>query len=123
MTVDEIFADAKSRFNWVSDQATFGKSEYWATLKELEVRSQRNEITGDCDDFAELCVHTLRANGYPARFVFCQTESGEYHCVAETNGVILDNRKAFPTPQNLIPYTWISISGFKPGDPWHKIEQ
>lgn len=123
MTVDEIFKDAKSRFGWADDSSTFGNAEYWATLKELQARSQRGEITGDCDDFAEMCVRALRDNGLPARFVFCQVETGGYHCVAESDGVILDNRQNFPTPQAKLPYTWISISGFAAGDPWHEIVQ
>jgi predicted transglutaminase-like cysteine proteinase len=121
MTVDSIFADAKGRFFWKDDRTVFGKNEYWATLEELQAQSQRNEITGDCDDFAELCVRNLRANGFPARFVFCQVETGGYHCVAATGGMILDNRQNFPTPQSKLPYKWISISGFAAGDPWHEI--
>jgi len=122
-SVDEIFTAAKATFGYANDLSTFGKSEYWATLAELQSRSQHGELTGDCEDFAEICVHNLRANCYPARFVFCQVETGDYHCVAETAGIILDNRQAFPTPQNKLPYTWISISGFNPGDPWHTIEK
>lgn len=121
--IDAIFKDAKGRFLWKEDSLTFNKSEYWATLEELQAKAQHGEITGDCDDFAELCVRNLRANGFPARFVFCQVETGEYHCVAETNGIILDNRQSFPIPQAKLPYTWLSVSGFKAGDPWHEIEQ
>lgn len=123
MTVDEIFNDVKRRFGWADDRSTFGKSEYWATFEELKARSQYGEITGDCDDFAEMCVRGLRSNGFPARFVFCQVETGEYHCVAETAGMILDNRQNLPTPQAKLPYGWISISGFAAGDPWHAIDQ
>ncbi len=123
MTADEIFKDIKNRFGWADDHATFGLNEYWATFQELQARSRRGEITGDCDDFAEMCVHALRSNGLPARFVFCQVETGEFHCVAETDGMILDNRQNFPTPQAKLPYKWISVSGLKAGDPWHEIGQ
>ena len=123
MTVDEIFADAKQRFGWADDSSTFGRVEYWATPKELIKRSQHGELTGDCDDFAALCVSTLRAAGFPARFVLCKTEDGEMHLVAETGGMILDNRHVLATPKHLIPYTWISISGYAPGAPWHEVAQ
>lgn len=123
MTVDQIFNDAKKRFSWQSDQSTFGEPEYWATIKELQANSVHGEITGDCDDFASYCVSNLRAAGLHGRYVFCRCETGELHCVAETDGIILDNRKEFPTPQSRMQYTWISISGYKSGEAWHKIIQ
>jgi predicted transglutaminase-like cysteine proteinase len=122
MTVDAIFKEAKAKFVWESDQAVFGKEEYWANHTQLQVALNKTGILlGDCDDFATWCVWNLRAEGFPARYVFCVTETGEGHCVAETEGNILDNRQDFVSPQNLLPYKWISISGYKPGDPWHEI--
>ena len=122
MTADQIFAAAIARFHYLSDQSAFGQAEHWASLAELKARCDKTgRIEGDCDDFAGWCVGQLRAAGLPARYVFCQTELGEYHCVAESDGLIFDNRQRVPMPQTLLAYTWISISGLRPGDAWHEI--
>jgi predicted transglutaminase-like cysteine proteinase len=121
VTVDEIFHAAKFMFGWADDSSTFGKAEYWATYDELMAKAIAGNVRGDCDDFAEICVLALRKNGHKARFVMCRTETNEMHLVAECEGVILDNRMVFPTPQNKMKYEWISISGYAPGEPWHLI--
>jgi predicted transglutaminase-like cysteine proteinase len=122
MTADHIFAAALEKFHYLSDQAAFGKVEHWASFEELKSRRNKTDyIEGDCDDFASWCVGQLRGAGLPARYVFCRTELGDYHCVAESDGLIFDNRQRVPMPQTLLPYTWISISGFAPGDAWHAI--
>ena len=121
MTVDEIFEDAIKKFKYQSDLKTFGTIEYWATIKELESASTPKTFIGDCDDFAAWCVNKLRVNGYAARFVLCQCETGEYHCVAETDGMILDNRQLCVTQLNDLLYTWHTISGYNAGDPWLQI--
>lgn len=123
MTVDSIFAAAKAEFHYLSDQVCFGKAEYWAALPELQkVEQETGEIRGDCDDFASWCVGKLRAAGYTARYAICRVETGEWHCVAETTGLILDNRQDEVMPQWRLPYQWFSLSGAKPGDAWHEIK-
>jgi len=120
-TVDRVFADAKARFSYTLDR----RDEYWASIREMEraAAARGGEVFDDCDGFATLCVARLRAAGLPARYVFCRTEGGAYHCVCESAGQVLDNRQACVLPIHLIPYTWISISGLKAGDPWHEIEE
>lgn len=119
MNVDKIFEEAKSKFIYKTDKENFGHDEYWATFEELN--KTPSELLGDCDDFAAYCVHRLRLSNEPARFVLCKTESGEYHLVAESNGLILDNRQLRVIHNNDLPYEWLSISGYKPGDSWRKI--
>lgn len=122
MTVDEIFTQAKALFHYTPDQVCWGKAEYWASLKELESGlCKTGEIVGDCDDFASWCVGKLRENGLPARYVVCQVETGEYHCVAEHDGLVLDNRQSMVMQYFGLPYKWLSISGFNPGDDWHSV--
>lgn len=123
MSVSTVFNAAKEAFGWASDQATFHQCEYWATTEEMLAAAVDGKVRGDCDDFAELCVHQLRIEGYPARFVLCLTESGEAHLVCEVEGMILDNRQAYPTPiDRLEKYTWLACSGEQPGEPWRRIE-
>lgn len=121
MTVDEIFHNAKSMFGWVDDSSRFGEVEHWATYAELRESIDAKAVRGDCDDFSSLCVHELRKEGHKARYVLCLTEQGEAHLVAECEGMILDNRQVFPTPQDRMAYTWLAISGYAPGEPWHLI--
>lgn len=122
MTVNEIYAQASVLFVYESDQVCFGNPEYWATLPELErglVSS--GKIKGDCDDFASWCVGKLRENGFRARYVICKTETDEWHCVAESEGLILDNRQAAVVHYFGLPYQWWSISGYAPGEAWHSV--
>lgn len=122
-TLEDIFTDAKSRFIYTPDQKAWGKDEYWASIKEIADKARDNSsyIFDDCDGFATYCVARLRYEGRPARYVFCQTETQEFHLVAESDGRILDNRQNEIQYLNKLPYKWISISGFKAGDPWHEI--
>jgi len=122
-TAESVFAEASARFVYETDQQAWGREDYWASIKEMEkaAAAHGGVVLDDCDGFATWCVARLRAAGLPARYVFCQTEGGAYHCVCESDGQILDNRQTCVLPIHLIPYTWISISGFKPGEPWHEI--
>lgn len=122
MTVDEIFAQAKALFHYAPDQVCWGKADYWAALSELEAKLKTSgEIVGDCDDFASWCVGKLRENMLPGRYVICQVETGEWHCVAESVGLILDNRQDAVLHYFGLPYKWHSISGYAPGEPWHGV--
>jgi hypothetical protein len=56
---------------YVSDQAQFGKRDYWMPPQEFEQRKK-----GDCDDFALWTWRQLLAMGYDARFVV--GHSGRY---------------------------------------------
>lgn len=60
---------AKCRY--VSDQAQFGKKDYWMPPQEFEERKK-----GDCDDFALWTWRQLLTMGYDARFVV--GHSGRY---------------------------------------------
>jgi len=63
-----------------------------------------------------------RQQGMPARFVLCLTEASESHLVAEVAGWVLDNRQPDVMRRDDLPYTWLAISGFAAGDPWHVIQ-
>lgn len=122
MTVDDIFRAAKTRFHYTPDQVCWGKAEYWASLSELQrAQCDTGTIEGDCDDFATWCVGQLRANGLPGRYIVCQVETGEWHCVAESDGLILDNRQSMVMHYFGLPYQWHSISGHAAGEAWHTV--
>lgn len=115
--LNSIHQAALSHFQYQSEV-----TEHWMVPEEIRADLQRYGIVvGDCDDFASYCVMQLRQKGIPARFVFCQCENGEYHLVCESDGWILDNRQPIVCRQDDLPYEWISISGFKSGQPWHRI--
>lgn len=117
-----IFNEIKDKFGWTDDRSTFGQEDYWANTDEMIAAAINGKVKGDCDDFAELCVHALRKEGYPARFILCLTEDKEAHLVAEIDGQILDNRQNFVTPIDFLDhYQWLACSGTKPGEPWHRI--
>jgi len=122
MTVDEIFAKVKAAFEWHSDIEQWKSPEYWATWQEMD--AERGDVKrGDCDDFSAMCVHLLRSSGLPARYVICMTETNECHCVADSDGLILDNRQATVKRREFLPYRWLMASGLKAGEEWREIEE
>ena len=106
-------------FTYVSDKEQFGEIEYWVNHSE---GYGGEPIEGDCDDFAMACRALCRLENIPTRLVYCLTEEGEGHLVAESEGWILDNRQKKVRSRDNLDYTWIRISGFEPGDDWHEIE-
>jgi len=122
-TLHHLHRAATQQFRYASDFQAYGIDEYWVSPKELKEQIARNGfVLGDCDDFASLCVMLARQQGLPARFVMCLTENGESHLVAEVDGWILDNRFPDAVNRDDTNYTWLTISGFNAGDPWHLIK-
>ena len=120
--VVQTFYVAKHNFRYCSDLTKFGKEEYWLSSKEIMGQlSNQGFLVGDCDDFASMCVMLLRKQGIPARFVFCRMEDGGGHLVAEVNGWILDNREPEVARRDDLPYEWVCISGYQPGEDWKSI--
>jgi len=119
MTVDEIFQSVMRTFHYTSDKELFQCAEYWQTVDELEM----NGGMGDCEDAAAAFVFALRKHGHTARYVLCLTETQEAHLVAETEGMILDNRHTQVMPlDRLAGYKWLACSGDTPGEPWRRID-
>lgn len=119
-TLNNLHAVCLQQFEYTADLLAFGVADHWCSSD--EIRSQLSAhgcLLGDCDDFASLAVMLARQQGLPARFVLCLTEGGESHLVAEVDGWILDNRQPDVVRRDDLPYTWLAISGFSAGDPWH----
>jgi len=117
-TIDAIHKRVLKNFEYVTDKKQYGKIEKWVTPEDVD------NVTGDCEDFALACRKLLRETDLPSRLVFCLDETGEGHAVLESGGWILDNRqRKVLSKQKLekIGYRFVLISGFEPGDPWHKL--
>ena len=110
--LDNIFQLVMSRFEYTADLR-----EHWASSDELDDETLRD----DCDGFALACRKICREMGIESRLVYCKTETGGGHLVLEHEGWILDNRQDRVKSRSMLPYTWISMSGYNKGDPWHKI--
>lgn len=110
-----------NNFKYRTDMSQYGDIEKWVMPNEYY--SGREKVVGDCEDFALACRKLLRDRGVDSRLVFCQTETGEGHLVLEVDGWILDNRESKVVPRETLEYNWISISGYRPGDPWHTIKE
>lgn len=118
----QVFYAAKASFLYASDLEAYGVSEHWCSPDEIRGQlSAKGVVLGDCDDFASLCVFLARKTGIPARFLMCLTEQGESHLVCEVDGWILDNRQDEVRSRDDLCYTWVAISGFAAGEPWHSI--
>lgn len=115
-------AQALAAFQYAMDLLTYGELDYWASKDELLLQlGSIGVFKGDCDDFAAYVMHLCREAELPARYVLCQTEEGVQHLVVEVQGWIFDCRQANPVARDLLPYKWISISGYAPGEPWRAI--
>lgn len=122
-TLHNLYQFAIQHFQYVADIINFGESDHWCGPDEIRGQlSAHGCLLGDCDDFASLAVMLARQQGMPARFVMCLTEDCESHLVAEVDGWVLDNRHPDVMRRDDLPYTWLAISGFAAGDPWHVIQ-
>lgn len=113
----------QQHFQYAEDICIHSASDYWMSPSEIRDQlSQIGRVIGDCDDFASLAVMLARQQAIAARFVLCMTENDEMHLVAEVDGWILDNRQPDVMRRDDLPYSWLAISGYQPGQPWHAIE-
>lgn len=121
--LETIHKDVFGKFKYEFDKDQYGMVEKWVMPEEGFDGSQR--IVGDCEDFALACRKLCRDRGIEkTRLVVCMTETNEGHCVLEVNGWILDNRYRRVMSRDELDregYRWIAISGYNPGDDWHKI--
>lgn len=116
--LDKIHKRVFDNFEYITDEKQYGQLEKWVVPEDVD------NVKGDCEDFVLACRKLVRAEGLQSRIVFCKDETGAGHAVLESGGYVLDNRqRKVYTKQRLESkgYTFISISGFEPGDPWHKL--
>ncbi len=132
VTPDQVFSWAYKRFEWHADAEIWVWPEFWAAPDELakDAGEHNGVVFGDCDDFAGMCVHALRSNGFPARYVVVKTEQCPAnipydHCVAESDGQIFDCRYGQGTQSRgdleAAGYTFVQMSGLAPDDPWTEV--
>lgn len=121
--LNEIHSTVFSRFKYQTDLKQFGVEEKW--VMPPNTFDGTTKIVGDCEDFALACRKLCRDRGIDnSRLVVCLTEDGEGHCVLEVNGWILDNRYKRVMSRDQLGndgYKWLAISGYNPGDDWHRI--
>lgn len=127
-----IHSKAISAFKYVSDKTKWGLVEYWEPEDVLFPVGAR--FTGDCEEFARVCMQESIKAGYKARLVACLTEGGEGHCICEvadeeeTGSFFLDNRKTnIVTKLGLTGYKFYSVSPWNPQfsetRPWRLVKE
>ena len=115
-----ILNTVKKNFTYESDILRHGKLEVWSFP--TEDYDGRQDLVGDCEDFALAVRKLLNDRKIPSRLVVCRTERGERHLVVEVHGWVIDNRLPKVLSRDALPdYKWLYISGFNPGEPWTKI--
>lgn len=117
----DIHREVWSKFEYVTDRENYNSDEYWIIPDDF---LNGNKFTGDCEDFAMCCRVLCRQRNIPSQLVVCVDETGEYHCVLHVEGFILDNRhRSVKTVDELgaLGYKWVAISGYTPGDLWHRV--
>jgi predicted transglutaminase-like cysteine proteinase len=119
--VKKVFDQVSGMFEFVSDQNWWKTPEHWEDPQYIEQQLQAGKIQGDCDNFTLACRYLLNQHKVPNRIVMCNTEDNEGHLVCEAEGWILDNRQNRVRSWGELPYTWVKISGYHVGDPWHEV--
>jgi predicted transglutaminase-like cysteine proteinase len=119
--LDEIFSKTIRRFRYVKDIELWHKREHWESPEEIP---DEGLLYGDCDCFALACRKECRKQNIQSRLVLCGVYNGSKltgHLVLEVQGWILCCRQIEVMPNVELEYEWISISGYKKGDPWRYI--
>jgi predicted transglutaminase-like cysteine proteinase len=110
-----------NHFTYKSDQENYGTIEKW--VMPADCYTGTTGIVGDCEDFALACRKLCSDANIKTRLVVCVV-NGEGHCVLESNGWIFDcNYDSIRSRDDLTDsgYVWKYISGFEPGEAWHRI--
>jgi len=116
----DLLYSVHERFTYVGDMEQFDTPEYWMSFDEIA----EGDFSGDCDDFAQACRKELASIGEESRLATVGVNSPDSmnHCICIYDNWILDNRFEFPMRKADVPdYTFFSISGFNPNEPWHEL--
>lgn len=111
------------RFDYVPDPVKWQTPEHWISRQEVAAMAC-GRASGDCEDIAAIVRARCRELGIPTRLVFCWVppangQPGGYHIGVEADGWFSDCNHPYLIERDLVPYVWISVSGFEAGDAWH----
>lgn len=114
------------RFDYVPDLERWRTPEYWISRQEI-LAAGAGRQRGDCEDLVLIERAACRAAGIPHRLMFCWVpprgaQPGGYHLGLEADGWFADCNHAHLTARDLVPYVWISVSGYEAGEPWHYVK-
>lgn len=83
-------------------------------------------FTGDCDDYAIAVRRKLTELGIPSRYLATHSKENGYHLSVVAYQYVIDfrasrvkTRKAY---KKEFRERYVIISGYNPGDPWHKVK-
>lgn len=117
--LSKIHGDIKERFFYLSDEAKYGKYNYWASPSESI--DTNGDISGDCEDFAIVAQQRCKEAGITnSRLVLCRTKYGGVHVVLEVEGFILDNRRDSVVAREYLDYKWVKLQDYD--GKWRAIE-
>lgn len=113
------------RFDYVPDPTKWRTPDYWISRQEVLAMST-GRASGDCEDYAAIVRAGCREMVIPQRLIFCYVppqggQEGGYHIGLEADGWFSDCNHPHLIERDFVPYVWISLSGYKAGDPWHYV--
>lgn len=117
-TILSVFRQVRSGFSPITDLEQHKVEDFWQVPADLK------HVVGDCDDFAIACRVLLWRYGIKNRLLLCYEPTGVGHLVCTTGQYILDNLQITIRKKSELEwsgYRWICISGYTPGEPWHKV--
>ena len=119
MELCDLLKLVHNRFTYISDIEEYEESEYWVSFAEIP----DGDFSGDCEDFTQAVRKELDAINEESRIGLVGVNSSvANHAVCLYNDFVIDNIHKWPMLKtDLMNYTFISASGFKPGDPWREI--
>lgn len=110
-----------ARFIYKTDAEQYQKHEYWIDERVLQAYvGTKLVFTGDCEEFARVCMFEAMAAGYRARLVICKLENGEGHCLCEVADPLreqawyMDNRRT-----KLVDVKGLAGYQFYAASPWN----
>ncbi len=127
----EAFSDAHHRvhegFNYVPDLERWKTQEHWLSVQDMLAMDEADEYSDDCDGHAALVRRECRMIDLPNRLVFCWVpplhgQPGGYHLGVECGGWWSCCNHAHIIERERTGYELLSVSGFKPGEPWHWVK-
>lgn len=126
-TLEDIHRETFDNFEYVPDPVKWKTPEYWVSVKEVVEMLAEVKQRGDCEDYAAIVRYKCRLAGIKTRLVFCWVppqgeQPGGYHIGVEADGWFSDCNHIFLIERDRVPYIWIELSGFEPGETWHYIK-
>lgn len=133
--LEKIKTELKRQHNYITDGKKWRMVDYWESDNVLApMVNGSKRLNSDCEEYAIVAMRKANSDGFHARLVACQDETGEGHCICEvssddgTEAYYFDNRRTRVVGiDGLKGYRFYSVSPWNPAPresrPWQLVAQ